>query len=140
MADRLRQREIADRDDVRCRVSVLGVASAIGKCVELLGITEVQTGLIVNPGPEPAFKRTMLTRIKRTERQYVRRADAVRFATDHKSDGLIVGDRYDRRVEADTDGRVFDRLGCQECAEIFRATVFSDQKVPCSSMSSPCSP
>ena len=89
---------------------MLGVASAIGERVELLGITEVQTCLIVNPGPEPAFKRTMLTRIKRAKRQYVRRADAVRVATDHKSNGLIVGNRYDRRVEADTDGRVFGRL------------------------------
>ena len=46
----------------------------------------------------------MLTRIKRTERQNVRRADAVRFATDHKSDGFVIGDSYDRRIEPYTDG------------------------------------
>ena len=104
MADRLRQCEIADGDDVRCRVGVLCMAPAICKCVELLCVTEVQTGLIVNPSPKPAFKSTMLTRIKRTERQNVRRADAVRFATDHKSDRFVIGDSYDRRIEPYTDG------------------------------------
>ena len=50
VSDSLRQCKIANRNKMRRRIAWVGMPAAISKRVELLGIAEVQTGLIVNPG------------------------------------------------------------------------------------------
>ena len=48
-----RQREIADRDDVRIAVAGAGVASAIPEGVELLDIADRRAGLLGDEGAQP---------------------------------------------------------------------------------------
>jgi hypothetical protein len=105
MADRLRQREIAYRNDVWCRIVRLGVASAIRECVKLFGVTEIESGLVMDPRSQPAFQRTMFNWIEWTKWKDISRTDTICFAAHNERDGLILGYSHDRRIETDADGQ-----------------------------------
>ena len=93
---------------MRTDVAGLGVAAAIAERVELLGVAEVEPGLLAHPGPQAAFERAVLARRERPERQAVGRADAVGLLAHDERDRLVVGDRDDGGVEADLDAASFD--------------------------------
>ena len=105
---RLRQRQIADRDDRRREIAVIGVTAAVAERVELFRITEVETGLVVDPGSKASFERSVIARRKRSERQAVGCAGAVGIGTHNEHNGLVVPHCDDRRIEADFNSRVLD--------------------------------
>ncbi len=111
MPDSLGKSEITDRHDMRRRIVRFGVTAAICERVELLGIAEIKACLIVNPGPQTAFERTMFNWIERTKWQDVGSADPVRLAAHDERDRLILGDCNDSRIKANADRRRKLRVG-----------------------------
>src|SRR5262249_52203334 len=58
------QREIADRKHAQAAVRILIVPAAIAEGVKLLGVAQLQLGLLLDPHAKPAFERAMQMRIE----------------------------------------------------------------------------
>jgi hypothetical protein len=62
-----RQRQIADGNDARAFAGLRQMAAAVAERIELLGIAEIEIGLLAHPGAQAAFQRAMAERIERSE-------------------------------------------------------------------------
>ncbi len=67
-----RQRQVADRDQMRAEIARPGMAAAVAESVELLDIAERQRRLLLDPGAEPHVEGAVKDRVERAERQAVR--------------------------------------------------------------------
>jgi hypothetical protein len=90
---------------VRPYISVAVLTAAVCKCVELLGIAEIESGLIVDPGSQSALERTMLAWIEWTEWENIRRADAIRGTANDKRHRLVISDSNNCSIQTDADER-----------------------------------
>ena len=102
---------------MQCGIAGLGMTSAVTEGIELLGIAEVEPGLLAHPSSEPALESAVLQRRERSERQPIGGARHVGFPPDDQYDRLVVRDRDDRSVETDLDTRSL-AAGC-----LFRLTL-----------------
>ena len=92
------EREVSDADRTSGRFAA---PVAVAERVELLGITEFETGLLTHASPQPQLQRLIGGEVEKSRRQ--RRGVLV---ADYEQPRLVVGDRDDDSFEADRHLRI----------------------------------
>src|SRR6267154_2554784 len=100
---RTRKREIADRGDMGIGVAGLRVPAAVAEGIELLDVTQPQSGLFFHPGAQADFEGAVRNRVERAERKPGEPVAVAARCREYQ--WLVAFDRYDGRGEADFDRR-----------------------------------
>ncbi len=99
-----RQRQIADRNDMRIGVAGTRMPAAIAEGIKLLDIDDIERRLRRNPFAQTDLEGAMRQRIECAGRQAGRAILPAAFAGDQNL-RFFVGDGDDRRGQSDLDGR-----------------------------------
>ncbi len=79
------------------------IAIAVAEGVELLGVAEVEAGLLAHPAAQAEVQSAVGLRLQRTERQGVLGSPG---EADGQDAGNLGGDRHDHRVEAQIEAHI----------------------------------